>query len=207
MRTYRFRRSTPVASIECAKRRVYACVYMDKLEYSDLDADVINITPRNAGKRGGSLWWIAIPLVLFLIGVASSIGIYADALWFDSLGFSSRFWYVFGLGWVLFAVFAILTVVLVRGGFYIMGRIFGPDLLRPRRMFVNRQPVEFNFGRFVGPIAWIAAIVIGLGYGFGLSNDWQTWVLYLHQPASITATDPIFGNAVGFYLFTLPIYN
>ena len=31
-------------------------------------------------------------------------------------------------------------------------------------------------------------------------------MLYLHQPA-IVATDPIFGNSLGFYLFTLPIYG
>jgi uncharacterized protein len=178
---------------------------MDKLEYSDLNDDIIDITPREK-RRGGRIKWFAIPLVLLPIALFSSIGIYTDSLWFGSLGFSSRFWYVFGLGWVLFAVFGILTIAMLRGGFYILALLFGPDILKPRRIIVNKQPVDLNFGRFVRPIGWIVALVFGLGYGLGLSGDWQSWALYLHQPAT-AATDPIFGNSLGFYLFTLPIYD
>ncbi len=178
---------------------------MDKLEYSDLNDDFIDITPREK-RRGGRGKWFAIPVVLIVIAVFNGIGIYTDSLWFGSLGFSSRFWYVFGLGWVLFAVFTILTFAILGGGFYILSLFFGTDILKPRKIVVNKQPVDLNFGRFVRPIGWIVALVFALGYGLSLSGDWQTWALYLHQPVT-AATDPVFGNRVGFYLFTFPIYD
>jgi uncharacterized membrane protein (UPF0182 family) len=109
-------------------------------------------------------------------------------------------------GWGLFAVFGILTAAIVRGGFYILERVFGAEILKPRKIIVNQQPVDFSLGRFLRPASWIIALVFGIGFGLSLSSDWNAWVLYLHQPAT-TTTDPIFGKPIGFYLFTLPIYN
>jgi uncharacterized membrane protein (UPF0182 family) len=178
---------------------------MDKLQYTDLDDDIIDITPR-AQRNGGRTKWFLIPAFLFVIALMSSVGIYTDSLWFGSLGFSSRYWYVFSLGWILFAVFTLVTIALLRGGFYILTRIFGPEVLKPRLIIVNKQPVNINFGRYVSPISWIVAIFLGISYGFSLSNDWQEWTLFLHQPV-VAATDPIFGKSIGFYLFSLPIYE
>jgi uncharacterized membrane protein (UPF0182 family) len=178
---------------------------MDKLEYSDLNDDIIDITPRQ--KRGGGwIRWFAFAAVLLVILLLLSVGVYTESLWFGSLGFSSRFWYVFGLGWILFAIFGILTFAIVRGGFYALERLFGPEAFKPRRIIVNKQPVDLNIARFLRPVSWILAIVFGIGYGASLSRDWNAWVLYLHQPATATS-DPIFGNSLCFYLFTLPIYN
>lgn len=178
---------------------------MNNPEYSDLDADIIDITPRQRRQRGRILLF-AIPVILVLIALANSVGIYTEALWFDSLGFGSRFWYVLTLGWVLFAVFAALTLAIVKGSFYMLARIFGPDPLKARRLIVNKESVELNVGAFVRPLTWILAIAFGIGYGLSLSNDWQSWALYLNQPVT-EARDPIFGNALGFYLFSLPVYN
>lgn len=178
---------------------------MDKLEYTDLDDDIIDITPEQT-RRGGPLKWFVLAALLVVIGLANSVGIYTDSLWFGSLGYSSRYWYVFGLGWGLFAFFAIVTAIAIRAGFFILERIFGAEILKPRKIMINKQLVDLSFGRFLRPGAWIVAIVFGIGYGLSLSRNWNAWVLYLHQ-GTTTAADPIFGRSIGFYLFTLPIYN
>ncbi len=179
---------------------------MDKLEQTDFDDDIIDITPRAERRGGGWLkWYIGVSVVL-VIALTSSVGIYVDALWFGSLGYASRFWYVFSLGWELFAVFAVLTIVIVRSGLYILERFFGPELNKPRLIVINKEQIAFNFGRFVGPLGWIVAVIFGLGYGFSLSANWQQWALYLNQPA-VAATDPIFGKSIGFYLFSFPVYG
>ena len=178
---------------------------MDKLDYSDLDAEIIDVSPKRR-RKGGRIKWFVLAAVLLLIVLASSVSIYIEALWFGSLGFSSRFWYVFGVGWALFVLFGTLTFTIIRGGFYVLESLFGPEAFKPRQIIVNKQPVDVNIGRFLRPISWILAIIFGIGYGVDLSSDWNAWVLYLHQPA-IVATDPIFGNSLGFYLFTLPIYG
>lgn len=179
---------------------------MDKLDYADLDAEIINVTPKQERGGGGRIKWFVLAALLLVIALVSSVSIYTEALWFGSLGFASRYRYVLALGWILFAVFGILTFVIVRGGLYILERLFGPEILKPRRIIVNNQPVDINFARFLRPIGWIIAIIFGIGYGLGLSNNWQKWMLYLHHPTT-TAADPIFGNSLGFYLFRLPIYN
>ncbi len=183
---------------------------MDKLDYSDLDAEIIDITPqqkrREQKRQGGRIKWFVLAALLLLVVAGLGLSVYTEALWFGSLGFASRFWYVFNLGWILFAVFGFLTFAIVRGGFYLLERLFSSEIDKPRRIVLNKQPVDLNFARFLRPVSWIVAIVFGIGFGLGLSRDWQTWMLYLHQPVT-TTTDPIFGNSLGFYLFTLPIYN
>src|SRR5215217_1965263 len=159
---------------------------MDKLEYSELGDEFIDITPKQGG-RGGRIKWFILGALLFVILLVNGIGVYTESLWFDSLGFASRFWYVFGLGWGLFAVFGILTIGIVRGGFYVLERVFGAEILKPRKIIVNQQSVDFSLGRFLGPASWIIALVFGIGSALSLSSDWNAWILYLHQPAT-TAT-------------------
>ncbi|MEP6900122.1 MAG: UPF0182 family protein [Actinomycetota bacterium] len=180
---------------------------MNNSDYSDLDAEIINITPKQNLRRIGLGKWIIFAAILLLFVVLlSGIGLYTQALWFDSLGFASRFWSVFALGWILFAVFGILSLLILRGGFYALERIFGLDKLAPRQIIINKQPFNFNPSRIVRPLGWILVIVFSISNALGLSGDWQIWMLYLHQPLT-TAADPIFGNAVGFYLFSLPVYQ
>jgi uncharacterized membrane protein (UPF0182 family) len=88
---------------------------MNNSDYSDLDAEIINITPRRGSPRGWRKWIILPALFVIAIVLLRGIGIYVESLWFDSLGFASRFWYEFRLGWTLFAVFGILTIAVLRG--------------------------------------------------------------------------------------------
>ena len=178
---------------------------MDKMDYSDLDAEIIDIK-QPPPKSTGYIKWIVMAVVLLAFLAASSVGIYIESLWFGSLGFESRYWYVLGLGWALFFIFAALTIVIVRAGFYLLERLYGSDIRKPIRLIVNNQPVSFEFSRFLRPAAWAVGILLGISYGLGLSSDWQMWMLYLHHPATPTV-DPIFGNPLAFYLFQLPVYS
>jgi len=178
---------------------------MSNSDYSDLDAEIIDITPKqNRGRDGGrSKWIIFAAAFLLFIAVFSGVGLYTEALWFDSLGFASRFWSVWAIGWSLFVVFGVLTFGILRGGFYWLERFFGLNNLATRKIIVNNQPVDINPARILRPLAWIVAFVFSISYAFGLSGDWQTWMLFLNQPAT-SAADPIFGNPVGFYYSRCP---
>lgn len=181
---------------------------MSKHDFSDLDAEIIDITPEprpNAPKR--LRWFFVAALILIAIALLRSIGLYVDYLWFDSLGFAGRFWYEFALGWILFAVFGVLTITILRGGFYLLERFFGLDKFAPRKIVIaNNQTLDINPARILRPASWIIAIIFGFGSGFNFAAIWQDWALYLNQPQT-TLTDPIFGNSLGFYLFSLPIYQ
>ncbi len=180
---------------------------MNKSDYSDLDAEIIDVTPKF--KRSGGAkkkWYILAAGFGAVIALFQGIGLYTESLWFDSIGFAARFWSVFALGSVLFVVFLVLTLIILRGGFYALERFFGLDQLAPRKIIVNKESLEINPSSFLKPLGWILAFGFGLIFAFGLSRDWQTWTLFLHQPAT-AAADPIFGNSIGFYLFSLPVYQ
>ena len=186
-------------------RRAYNC-RMSNSDYSDLDAEIINVTPKQNSGRGRSKWIILAAALLLLVVSLNGVGVYTEALWFDSIGFASRFWSVLALGWALFAVFGVLTFLILRGGFYALERFFGLDRLPARKVIINQQPVDVNPARLLRPLGWIFSLIFSFSYAFGLSDDWQSWMLFLHQPPTANA-DPIFGNAVGFYLFSLPVYQ
>ncbi len=181
---------------------------MNNSDYSDLDAEIIDITPKlKRGGGGGKLkWFVFAAVVLSFVALFEGIGLYTESLWFDSLGFVSRFWSVLVLRCGLFVVFGVLTFLILRGGFYALERFFGLDKLAPRMIIVNKLPVDVNPSRFLKPLAWVVALFFSVSFAFGLSEDWQTWTLFLHQPLT-TAVDPIFGNSNGFYLFSLPVYQ
>ena len=180
---------------------------MNNQDFSELDAEIIDVTPRPAPQS--SLRWLLIFVAIFVTAIVSvrGIGFYVEYLWFDSIGFVNRFWYEFASGWILFLVFGALTIAVLRTGFYLLELGFGLDSLKPRRIIVgNNQTVDVNPARILRPASWIAAIVFGLGSALAFAADWQDWALYFHQPATASA-DPIFNNPVGFYLFSLPIYQ
>ena len=176
---------------------------MSNPDFSVFDDNVIDITPRRKG-RGGRIIFVVLAVLLIVIALFNSITIYTESLWFGSLGFGSRYWYVFGLGWGLFAVFGMLTFVILRLGFFGLERIFGVDKMAIRRIVVNKQQIEIDLPRILRYFGWGLAIVIGIGFAWGMSSNWQMWMLYLHQTPT-PVRDPIFGNLLSFYLFTFPV--
>ena len=180
---------------------------MKNSDYSDLDAEIINVTPTQKGRGGIGKWFAAAAIIVFSMVLLNGLGVYIESLWFDSLGYASRFWSVFALGWTLFAVFGTATLLILSGGFYLLEKFFGADKLAPRRVFLKEQSFDVNPSRFLRPLGWIFALIFSGSYAFGLSENWQQWTLYLNQPATTANADPIFGNSLGFYLFSLPVYQ
>src|SRR5437870_1537383 len=123
-------------------------VRMSNPDYTVLDDNVVDITPRLKGP-GRPIKWLVLAAVLIMVALFSSVTIYTESLWFASLGFGSRYWYVFGLGWGLFAVFGVLTFAILRLGFYGLERLFGVDKMAICRIVVNKQSVEIDVPRIL----------------------------------------------------------
>ena len=182
---------------------------MSNNDFSELDAEIIDVTPRPqfAPKRR---WWIAaVALPLVFLALMYGISVYVEAVWFDSIGFARRFWTAYTVSWTLFAVFAVLTFAVLRAGFFALERLFGLSNLAPRKIILNnQQAIDVNPARVLRPLAWIAAVFFGVSYGVGVAEDWQTWAVFLYQSAAAATTaDPVFGKSLGFYLFSLPVYH
>jgi uncharacterized protein len=164
---------------------------------------VIDVGPR---KRRRWKLLIVAAVLLLLASLSRIVSIYLSALWFDSLGYSSVYWYVFKVKLALFAGAAILTALLLSSAFLLFQRLFGAYAFESRTVILNNQPFQFSPAKIIRPLGWLVAAFFGLIYGFQEKEHWRQFALYWNQPAT-NVYDPIFGKSLGFYLFSLPLYD
>src|SRR5436190_5113119 len=172
---------------------------------SPIERDVIDITPKKPRSRRWK-WLLLVALVILLFAASRAVSIYISAAWFGSLGYSSIFWFIFRAKLQLFLIFFVVTTGTLRGAFWLIERMFSSFSFGQRTVFINQQPVNFSPDRILRPLAWVVAIICGLVFGIGMRESWRSFALYLHQPPTAMA-DPVFNKPVGFYLFTLPVYD
>src|ERR1051325_1824272 len=167
------------------------------------DAKVIYVGPPS--RRRWKIWIIVASIVL-LLSLSRLLSIYLSALWFNSLGLSSVYWYIFKLKLALFLGSAILTALLLSATFLLFQRLFGALAFESRTIILNNQPFQFSPAKFIRPLGWIVSAFFGLVYGFNLKEHWRQFALFWNQP-STNVSDPIFGRSLSFYLFSLPFYD
>src|SRR5882724_1697806 len=178
---------------------------MSQSESFDHDGEIIDVGDTKPRRRR-RVWWLLGVIVLLIVVASRGLSIYISALWFDSLGYSPVYWYMFKLKIALFAIFFVLSVLILRSGLWIIERAFASIAFERRTMIVNQQPVNFSPARVLRPLAWIVSVLAGLVFGLGMRDAWRSFALYLHgAPGDLS--DPIFNKPIGFYLFTLPVYE
>lgn len=160
--------------------------------------------------------WSAIAIVvvlLVLLGMISSIIV--DGLWFASLGYRSVFFTVIGAKLALFfAVFITTTLIVWLNGVIAARAARAPAYLRPANspwaeLESDRLPAVIE--RFVRRLPWtrlaaVIAAVVGLLVALGWVDNWSLVLAFLDQ-SPYGKADPVFGNDVGFYLFSLPLLD
>ncbi len=119
-------------------------------------------------------------LGLFTLTLFSILDFWGEYLWFDSLGYTDRFWTAIGARIVMALIGAAV-------GFTI------PFVLN----------VFYRGNKLIKIIGCLLAAWIGAQWGY---MNWDTILLYLNQAPS-SVSDPIFGKSVSFYLFSLPLYH
>src|ERR1041384_1317902 len=172
----------------------------------DPDGDVIDVGGPKPRRRKVWRWVLLAAIVILFIAASRVLSIYLSALWFGSLGYSSVFWFIFKVKLELFLIFLIATTAILCGALWLIERAFADFSFGRRTVFINQQPVNFSPARILRPLAWIVSAIAGVVAALGMRESWRIFALYFHQ-ASTTVADPIFNKPVGFYLFTLPLYD
>ena len=167
------------------------------------EPEVIDVGPR---KRRSLKIWIIVAAALLLLSFSRIVSVYISALWFGSLGYSSIYWYIFKMKLALFFGSAVLTAALLSATFLLFQKLFGALAFEKRTIVLNNQPFQFSPARVIRPLGWIISALFGLIFGFKLKDHWRQFALYWNQPAT-NISDPIFGKSLGFYLFSLPLYD
>jgi uncharacterized protein len=148
------------------------------------------------------------------IVVGRLVSVLVDWLWFSSIGYVDVFWTIFNARALLFvAVFAATTGALWVSG-YLAHRYAaaGHRSLHAHRFYP--RDVSQGLPDLVDLIAphalWRlaiagSAVLLGLLIAASEASNWDVALRFLHQ-LPFGKLDPIFGNDLGFYLFSLPAY-
>jgi uncharacterized membrane protein (UPF0182 family) len=154
-------------------------------------------------------------LLLVLAGTFSALtGVLVDWLWFDSLGFAAVFLTVWRTEVLAFVIAATLTALpLAVNGLAAVRtpavRLHGLRLMRRDggtgdglSVFVDFTADSLPWRLIVLGATGVLAVLVGVA----AAGHWQTFLRWL-DGVPFGRTDPVFGNDIAFYAFTLPVYG
>jgi uncharacterized membrane protein (UPF0182 family) len=142
-------------------------------------------------------------LGVVVLGGSTAASYYVDALWFESLGLASVFWTRLSLQAAAFGAFALVTFLVVYGVFRALkpnplGQLIGATIL------VNQRPVTLPVEPVLKLIGLGLSAAVAAVTGASMMERWMTLALFWDAPRNAALLDPIFGQSLDFYLFTLP---
>lgn len=159
---------------------------------------------RAQGARPGNrLLIVGAAVVVVLMAMGQLAGVYVDWLWFQSVQMESVFATRIIAQVVLFAIFGVLFFA-----------VFMVNVMLAMRLAARQDLVARLLGWIQpdsrgGPLMLLSVgvgIVLALMVGAGMAGSWDT-VLRFQNPTSFGTTDPIFGQDVSFFTFSLPMYE
>jgi uncharacterized membrane protein (UPF0182 family) len=130
---------------------------------------------------------------------------YVDLLWYGEVGLTGVFWTELRTKAVLGLVFGLLFFALLYANLLIARRIAPPPLrfLTPEQEAIER--VRMAFEPFLGWLVPLAAGLLALLVGIGVSRQWQVFLLWRYSGGvAFGDPEPLFNRDPAFYVFSLP---
>ena len=127
------------------------------------------------------------------------LGVYADFLWYDQLGYSDVFLYLTIIKTSLFLAGGLLAATLLA---------LNISMVLPLALGPITRPLPIDFLRLalalLRLLIYVALLITGLIFGSQAADHWELVVMLLHQvPFGIS--DPQFGRDVTFYVVNLQV--
>ena len=161
--------------------------------------------PLKRPTRRRRLFLLVALIALVVFGGRTALSYFVDWLWFESLGFAAVFTKTLALQWIIFAVFAAATFFALYGAFLLLRRGHLLDLPTSHTIYFGGQPLRLSVEPALRLLALVGSVIIALVTAVGMMAEWQTLSLFWYAPAGVAkVADPIFGQPLNFYLFTLP---
>jgi uncharacterized membrane protein (UPF0182 family) len=157
-----------------------------------------------AGRRRIVLAVIVATVLIVLAVSGRLLGVYVDWLWFGEVDYRSVFWtrilWQVITGVAAFVIFLVIVAVNVE-----IARRMAPgyratadgELLEPRTK---------AFRRYVGVGGIVVSLVVAAFAGLASASQWET-ILLFYRKTSFGVSDPIFNHDLGFYIFSLPMWQ
>ena len=172
------------------------------------DTILLPSNSNRAPRRRRLLILIVAVLFIVLFSGRTMVSYYVDSLWFGSLGYAGVFWKALGLQCTIFTVFATLTFFLLYGWFLILMRVNKPDLRDVGTIVIGMRTINLPVEGAMRTGGLLLSLLIALGTGVSMMSEWSRFALYWYQtPSAGSTADPILGQPLSFYLFTLPVWQ
>jgi uncharacterized membrane protein (UPF0182 family) len=172
-------------------------------------------------------------LIVLTLFFSIGVGLWTDAIWYQSVGYADVFWTRIGSQVGLFVLGIVVGFVILWFNIWLSGRLIpkgqlrrfsfddfldrlnvdrydrglGGQFQRPRPVIRTGESISMpDIGR---PVFWgLIGLsgLIALGFGGLLASSWTTIQLFAHR-VPFGQVDPSFGKDIGFYIFELPFYR
>jgi hypothetical protein len=144
-------------------------------------------------------WTLVIIAIFIFLTLQFGVGLYTDYLWFQHLGFES----VFTTN--LYARLGVGLAIAIPVMLLFWANIFTARYLSIRNiLFFSDETLIAQ--KFVAWLAWLVGLGLGWLVYLAASANWLLFLRFINQQPFHQA-DPIFGQDVGFYIFTLPVLH
>src|SRR6202142_4138266 len=164
--------------------------------------------PSTGRPSRGRIFLAVVLLGVLLFSSRTALSYYVQLLWFGSLGYEALFRKTLSLQWEVFGGFSAATFVILYGWFLILRRAYQADLLSGSVIFIGGHPLKLPVERILRLIVMVVSLLIAVTTGAGMMAEWPTFALYWYSPQTTAGViDPIFGQSLHFYLFTLPAWQ
>jgi uncharacterized membrane protein (UPF0182 family) len=147
------------------------------------------------------------------LAVVASSNLLVDWLWFASLGFEPVFSTTWRARLATFAAATIASGIVLTCNGLVAARAAGPLVRRLHLVRTSGDPenlpetLEISFERFPWRVAVVAAaLLVSVAVGVSYASNWPD-VLKWWYAEPFEQADPIFARDLGFYVFTLPVYQ
>ena len=143
-------------------------------------------------------------LLVVVFVLPELVRLYTDWLWFEGVGFTKIFSTIIGTRLFLGFAVGLFTTTFIYANLRLAAK-FTKD--RPINVILLKKvsiPVGITTvaDRLILPVS----VIFGFFTGQAASAQWLTLLTYLNA-TSFNLKDPIFGQDMGFYFFTLPFFN
>ena len=163
---------------------------------------------RQPPQRRRLFFFILAVIAVVIIFGRTAVSYYVEALWFGSLGYGDVFRTTLTLQWGVFGAFTAVTFLIVYGWFLALKWVCRRDLPSGNTILIGGKPFRLPIDRILHLIGLAGSFLIAAVTGASMMANWPTFALYWYAPHAIGGlVDPIFGQSINFYLFTLPAWQ
>lgn len=165
-----------------------------------LPFDLGNIVPSQLSRK---IKWAAVVIGLVVAYLLLSYlrSVYTDWLWYGQLGLQSVFIKVLVTRVTLFVVGAVLFAIPAAASVYTARRLSqGPEQIPVP------QDIRNILNKLIGLGMILAITVLSLVFGAIAAGQWELFLRFSNA-ANFGITEPVFGQDIAFYVFSLPLYE